>query len=595
MTFNYHHFIIILIFYIIFLVFLYLYIFCVTYTHFRIFNQIIIINHSNSSRSSKKNIKGHGKSPTTTSTSPSKLKGRKNKNKKDKKIRNINTNSSSKLKCENKNKSENSTPLVQKKEDAIIRTAVQYEYCNSTVRKYIDQFEHDYEIAKSLQGLHPKTIEALNTIELQVQFKGYIKEKILSKKRFTADNITQWVNTVLLKDKVENRGNPYNEKTVLIWMRQFGYIYGKYKKSVYIDGHERDDVVKARNIYVKEMIDLRNDMFILNDENDKKGIEWIFERRKRNILTIILVVHDESVVHLREGHKYGWYHKHIKPILPKSEGKGFNISDFVIELDGPLQCDSQYARVIHKIGKGSDEFYWSNKHMMKQIKTAIDIFEKKFKIITEEDRKYIKALFQFDNAGCHTKTADDALNVNHMNVNPGGKQHKLRNGWYIDSHGVEQIHKMVDDDGIAKGMKQILIERGINVIGLKKDDLKRLLKKQPDFIDAAKHTILSDYIKARGHLSKYGIKYHPELAGSIENYWMFAKKDFRDNQMYNLTHKNCIQKIKECLNNVSITSLQRSFRKTRRFEDAYDGGAVATDVMEKVKILKIQHRSHRRA
>ena len=33
-------------------------------------------------------------------------------------------------------------------------------------------------------------------------------------------------------------------------------------------------------------------------------------------------------------------------------------------------------------------------------------------------------------AACHAAMPDDALNVNKMNVNPGGKQQVMRDGWW---------------------------------------------------------------------------------------------------------------------------------------------------------------------
>ena len=67
---------------------------------------------------------------------------------------------------------------------------------------------------------------------------------------------------------------------------------------------------------------------------------------------------------------------------------------------------------------------------------------------------------------------------------------------------------MVFDNCIAKGMKQVLIERQFDVTGLKKEDLKTVLKQQ--------HTLLSDYIHSRGHLMKY------EKGKIVEKKWKFS-------------------------------------------------------------------------
>ena len=62
---------------------------------------------------------------------------------------------------------------------------------------------------------------------------------------------------------------------------------------------------------------------------------------------------------------------------------------------------------------------------------------------------------------------EDALNVNVMNENPGGNQSKLRNTTW---EGKEQ--KMTFPDGRPKGMRLVLLERGINTTGMKAADMR---------------------------------------------------------------------------------------------------------------------------
>ena len=57
-------------------------------------------------------------------------------------------------------------------------------------------------------------------------------------------------------------------------------------------------------------------------------------------------------------------------------------------------------------------------------------------------------MWMFDHSSCHAAMADDSLDVNHMNVNPGGKQRVMRDGWW---GGKPQ--KMTDAHGVPKGLK----------------------------------------------------------------------------------------------------------------------------------------------
>ena len=74
----------------------------------------------------------------------------------------------------------------------------------------------------------------------------------------------------------------------------------------------------------------------------------------------------------------------------------------------------------------------------------------------------------FDQSSCHRAFAEDALNVKHMNVRPGGAQSRMR-----DTVWARQVQKTVLADGTPKGMKTILEERAINISSMKADDMYR--------------------------------------------------------------------------------------------------------------------------
>lgn len=66
----------------------------------------------------------------------------------------------------------------------------------------------------------------------------------------------------------------------------------------------------------------------------------------------------------------------------------------------------------------------------------------------------------FDHSSCHAVMADDALDVNKMNVNPGGKQRVMR-----DTVWQGQVQKMNFSLGVPKGMRTVLNERGVDTTG----------------------------------------------------------------------------------------------------------------------------------
>ena len=61
----------------------------------------------------------------------------------------------------------------------------------------------------------------------------------------------------------------------------------------------------------------------------------------------------------------------------------------------------------------------------------------------------------------------DALDVSKMNVNPGGKQSKIR-----DTVWTGKPQNLCFNIGVPKGMKQVLKERGINTDSLNAEKMR---------------------------------------------------------------------------------------------------------------------------
>lgn len=72
-----------------------------------------------------------------------------------------------------------------------------------------------------------------------------------------------------------------------------------------------------------------------------------------------------------------------------------------------------------------------------------------------------RIVFLIDNAPSHLKKAENALNAKEMNKKPGGAQPVMRDTFWIDDDGKRHEQKLVDDDGVPKGLKRVLQERGI--------------------------------------------------------------------------------------------------------------------------------------
>lgn len=146
------------------------------------------------------------------------------------------------------------------------------------------------------------------------------------------------------------------------------------------------------------------------------------------------------------------------------------VSDFIDDQNGFLALNDneyeevkktnpyvkKYAREFLEYGENK-EGYWTMKKFIAQIVRAVEIADIKYPLKDGWRQCWI-----FDNSSCHNAMAEDALNVNNMNVKPGGAQKLLRDTIY---NGREQrMYFMQGGVKVAKGMK-IVLERGVSTEG----------------------------------------------------------------------------------------------------------------------------------
>ena len=88
----------------------------------------------------------------------------------------------------------------------------------------------------------------------------------------------------------------------------------------------------------------------------------------------------------------------------------------------------------------------------------------------------------FDHSSCHAAMADDALDVNKMNVRPGGKQ-RIMHDTVWDGRIWHLYTTARDGTKVAKGLKMVLEERGVSTAGKSADWMRETLAKHSDFRD----------------------------------------------------------------------------------------------------------------
>jgi hypothetical protein len=285
-----------------------------------------------------------------------------------------------------------------------------------------------------------------------------------------------------LKEYVNPEGTPnpiqIRSRTARKWLNKLGYTFHLVGRNVFIDGHERPDVIKSRIDFLNTLKDL--EPYLVEFDEHGRILDKAYPSdcqiggSKRR--PIIYITHDECTFASNDGPRFSWQGSDNIPFRPKSKGRGIMVSEFLLpfgRLD--LSTLSEQAREnlmtrcalksaeaveIFEFGK-NNRGYWDGADLVKQIK-------EKALPIAEALYPGYSLLFVFDNATSHSVYKSDALRVRNMAKGPGGKQAFLRDGWY-ERGGIVYAQKMFEEleNGVRrqKGIQKVLAERGLWPVG----------------------------------------------------------------------------------------------------------------------------------
>ncbi|KAG1852221.1 hypothetical protein F4604DRAFT_1933794 [Suillus subluteus] len=277
-----------------------------------------------------------------------------------------------------------------------------------------------------------------------------------------------------------------------------------HRKGLYFDGHDWPDVVSYCQEHFLPMMkeyERRLVRYVVGDvETEFKDPNCNFVERR-----LVLCAHDEMMAQSNDATDKYW----------KGVGHGLHRSDVICSTVGHL-VDAGESMEYGKNHEG----YWNGEMFVKQLnEKIIPTFER-------IHRPGYQALFLIDNSQGHSAYAEDALLVSRMNINPAGKQARMRNGWFLrDGIQVEQDMVFPPDHpqfpNEPKGVKTVLVEQGLHQPRLRgkcaskcNTDAtpccnKRILELQPDFQQQKSH--IQESIEKAGHLCIFLPKFHCEL------------------------------------------------------------------------------------
>lgn len=263
-------------------------------------------------------------------------------------------------------------------------------------------------------------------------------------------------------------------RTAQVWLRKLGFEYKDVKKDVFIDGHERADVVEDRTRFIRMMEELKPFIVEFEADGNMKPKEYppgcAVGGNERRL--IIVITHDECTFSANDGKRRAWAQPGNSFLRPKGRGQGIMVSEFLLPF-GRLNLSSlsqekrdevvsrtgltlTEAVEIFEYGK-NHEGYWDRVKLHKQVVT-------KALPVAEAFYPGYSLLFLFDNATSHLIYAKNALRTQDINKGPGDKQPHLRHGWYmLDGVRHEQTMSFQEPNGswTLKGIQQVLKEQNL--------------------------------------------------------------------------------------------------------------------------------------
>ena len=121
------------------------------------------------------------------------------------------------------------------------------------------------------------------------------------------------------------------------WLSKLGWRYGSHKNGMYVDGHEHQDVVEYRQVFVGQFKEYECQFHAWDNMGNELPHSLGFPApRAIGCFCLILVTHDKSMFYQNDQQKIYWGHPGGGTPKPKGEGISLMVSDFLTSEWGRL-------------------------------------------------------------------------------------------------------------------------------------------------------------------------------------------------------------------------------------------------------------------
>ena len=214
---------------------------------------------------------------------------------------------------------------------------------------------------------HPKYSRTRSTVlqdeDVSHQIQAELAEKT-ERGSIKASDLVDVISSPKIQDHLKLVGidRPFiSERTAHRWLGTLGWRYGRQKNGMYIDGHEREDVVQYRTAFVQRFKQYERRFHLWDDNGEElpppRGFH-VPEAAGR--FRLVLVTHDESTFFQNDQRKVGWDREgSSKAPKPKGDGQSIMVSDFLTMDWGRLRDDTRCVFHANLFVLHSQFFYLS--------------------------------------------------------------------------------------------------------------------------------------------------------------------------------------------------------------------------------------------
>jgi hypothetical protein len=378
-----------------------------------------------------------------------------------------------------------------------------------TVRRWLGAFVEDNgRLRFDQRGRKPSTHSFLRDADIKESALAYVRAQLqLTRAKnssvppLTIDKFHRWCNDVLLKPLLEQdpRLRKIAKSTAHGWLLHLGFEFKSHTKSIYYDGHEREDVVRDRAEKLV-MLAVLEEVTVTFSGKNSETVVWPLLHPGEP--PVVWVSQDECAFHSNDDQPSEWAeHGKGLQIKQKSRGALLMVSAFISELHGHLRCtlaqrDAFVAAHPQSImaarlaaepswsgssmlilepgaaGSGKDK-YFDAAQLMEQTKLAMEVFEAThvapgrwayhpsrhgpvtattYPISVEAvwlPPTPCKALFFYDHSSGHGAMAKESLSASNGNKGPDwkGAVHPMRDAWFVNAQGNKQTQVLQFEEG----------------------------------------------------------------------------------------------------------------------------------------------------